>query len=111
MGPNPTDRGKKGLKIHLIVDPHGLPLSIGISAANLHDSQALIPLVRDIPPSAHVAAPDAGGPENFTATRGTTTVTCGVGCPPAASGTGSPARASSHPNAWANEVPPACGRC
>lgn len=49
-GPNPTDRGKKGSKIHLIVDRQGLPLSIGISAANLHDSQALIPLVRGILP-------------------------------------------------------------
>ncbi|MFI5555793.1 IS5 family transposase [Streptomyces sp. NPDC051738] len=49
-GPNPTDRGKKGSKIHLIVDRQGLPLSVGISAANLHDSQALIPLVRGIPP-------------------------------------------------------------
>ena len=49
-GPNPTDRGKKGSKIHLIVNRQGLPLSIGISAANLHDSQALIPLVRGIPP-------------------------------------------------------------
>ncbi|MGW1787007.1 IS5 family transposase [Streptomyces sp. NPDC002143] len=49
-GPNPTDRGKKGSKIHLIVDRSGLPLSIGISAANLHDSRALIPLVRGIQP-------------------------------------------------------------
>lgn len=49
-GPNPTDRGKKGSKIHLIVDRRGLPLSVGISAANRHDSQALIPLVRGIPP-------------------------------------------------------------
>ncbi|MEV5612399.1 IS5 family transposase [Streptomyces sp. NPDC052225] len=48
-GPNPTDRGKSGSKIHP-VDRQGLPLSIGISAANLHDSQALIPLVRGIPP-------------------------------------------------------------
>ncbi|MFI6335251.1 IS5 family transposase [Streptomyces sp. NPDC050535] len=45
-GPNPTDRGKKGSNIHLIVDRSGLPLSIGISAANLHDSQALIPPIR-----------------------------------------------------------------
>ncbi|WP_199827544.1 IS5 family transposase [Streptomyces xylophagus] len=49
-GPNPTDRGKKGSRIHLIVDRQGLPLSVGISASNLHDSQALIPLVRGIPP-------------------------------------------------------------
>ncbi|MBK3575487.1 IS5 family transposase [Streptomyces sp. MBT65] len=49
-GPNPTDRGKKGSKIHLMVDRSGLPPSVGISAANLHDSQALAPLVRGIPP-------------------------------------------------------------
>ncbi|GAA2434847.1 hypothetical protein GCM10010405_17380 [Streptomyces macrosporus] len=49
-GPNPTDRGKNESKIHLITDRNGLPLSLGVSAANLHDSQALKPLVRDIPP-------------------------------------------------------------
>ncbi|WP_404819318.1 IS5 family transposase [Streptomyces stelliscabiei] len=49
-GPNPTDRGKSGSKIHLITDRKGLPLSLGISAANLHDSQGLVPLVRGIPP-------------------------------------------------------------
>ncbi len=49
-GPNPTDRGKRGSKIHLIVDRKGLPLSVGISAANLHDRQALIPMVLGIPP-------------------------------------------------------------
>lgn len=35
--------------IHLIVDRQGPPLSIGICAANLHDSRALIPSVRGIP--------------------------------------------------------------
>ncbi|MEU7473786.1 IS5 family transposase [Streptomyces sp. NPDC044984] len=49
-GPNPVDRGKKGSKIHLITERTGLPLLIGISGANLHDSQALKPLVRGIPP-------------------------------------------------------------
>jgi len=49
-GPNPVDRGKYGSKIHLITDRTGLPLSVGISATNTHDSQALIPLVRGIPP-------------------------------------------------------------
>ncbi|MEV0239906.1 IS5 family transposase [Streptomyces sp. NPDC050674] len=49
-GPNPTDRGKPGSKIHLITDRNGLPLALGISAANLHDSQGLMPLVRGIPP-------------------------------------------------------------
>ncbi|MER7484067.1 IS5 family transposase [Streptomyces sp. NPDC126510] len=49
-GPNPVDRGKYGSKIHLITERTGLPLSVGISSANLHDSQALIPLVKGIPP-------------------------------------------------------------
>ncbi|MFD9813036.1 IS5 family transposase [Streptomyces sp. NPDC059080] len=49
-GPNPTDRGKKGSKIHLLVDRNGLPVSVAISAANTHDSLALQPLVRGVPP-------------------------------------------------------------
>jgi IS5 family transposase len=49
-GPNPADRGKYGSKVHLITERTGLPLSVGISGANLHDSQALIPLVKGIPP-------------------------------------------------------------
>jgi hypothetical protein len=49
-GSYPVDRGKYGSKIHLLTERTGLPLSVGISGANLHDSQALIPLVRGIPP-------------------------------------------------------------
>ncbi|MEV3927676.1 IS5 family transposase [Actinomadura coerulea] len=52
-GPNPVDRGKRGSKIHLLVDHAGLPLSVGISAANTHDKLALEPLeplVRGIAP-------------------------------------------------------------
>ncbi|MFF9221342.1 IS5 family transposase [Streptomyces viridosporus] len=49
-GPNPTDRGKGGSKIHLITDRNGVPLSPGISGANVHDSLGLEPLVRGIPP-------------------------------------------------------------
>lgn len=43
-GPNPVDRGKKGSKIHLITERSGLPLSIGISAANTHDSRGIPPV-------------------------------------------------------------------
>ncbi|WP_306313002.1 IS5 family transposase [Streptomyces hydrogenans] len=49
-GPNPVDRGKHGSKIHLITERTGLPLSVGISGANLYDSQALIPLAKGTPP-------------------------------------------------------------
>ncbi|MGW1607367.1 IS5 family transposase [Streptomyces eurythermus] len=48
-GPNPTDRGKTGSMIHLVTDRNGLPLSLGVSGANLHDSLGLRPLVRGIP--------------------------------------------------------------
>jgi transposase len=45
-----VDRGKKGSKIHLITERTGLPLSVVISGANMHDSLALEPLVLGIPP-------------------------------------------------------------
>jgi transposase len=45
-----VDRGTYGSKIHLITERTGLPLSIGISGANMRDSQGLEPLVRGIPP-------------------------------------------------------------
>ncbi|WP_101253860.1 IS5 family transposase [Streptomyces barkulensis] len=45
-----VDRGRYGSKARLITDRNGLPLSVGISGANTHDSQALVPLVRGIPP-------------------------------------------------------------
>lgn len=49
-GPNPVDGGECGSKIHSIAERTGLPLSVGISGANVHDSQALIPLVKGISP-------------------------------------------------------------
>lgn len=49
-GPNPVDRGKKGSKIHIITERTGLPISVAISAANTHNSKALEPLIRGIPP-------------------------------------------------------------
>lgn len=36
-GKNPTDRGKCGAKIHLMVDERGAPLAIHITGANEHD--------------------------------------------------------------------------
>jgi transposase len=48
-GPNPVDRGKSGSKIHVLSDRAGLPLAVAVSAANIHDSYALKPLVMAIP--------------------------------------------------------------
>jgi transposase len=49
-GPNPVDRGKSGSKYHLVVDRHGIPLAVHLSAANAHDATHLLPLVDAIPP-------------------------------------------------------------
>jgi transposase len=36
-GPNPTDRAKKGVKRHILTDGRGVPLSVCITGANVHD--------------------------------------------------------------------------
>ena len=41
VGPNPTDRGKNGSKRHLLVDGHGVPLSLIVTGANRHDVSQL----------------------------------------------------------------------
>ncbi|MET9155081.1 IS5 family transposase [Streptomyces griseoflavus] len=69
-GPNPTDRGKLGSKIHLTTDRNGLPLSLGISGANMHDSLGLEPLVRGIPPIRSRRGPRRRRPTKLHADRG-----------------------------------------
>jgi transposase len=49
-GPNPTDRGKPGSKYHVLVDRQGVPLAVHLSAANVHDSKLLVPLVDAVEP-------------------------------------------------------------
>lgn len=44
-GPSPVDRGKPGSKMHVLSDANGLPLVVGVSAANVHDSQGLKAMV------------------------------------------------------------------
>jgi putative transposase len=41
IGPNPTDRGKRGTKKSLIVDASGGPLGVVVAGANVHDSKLL----------------------------------------------------------------------
>jgi transposase len=50
-GPNPTDRGRPGVKEHLLVDAEGLPVAGITTAANVADVTQLVPLV------------DAAGPQ------------------------------------------------
>ncbi|MBY8887006.1 IS5 family transposase [Streptomyces sp. PTM05] len=44
-GPSPVDRGKPGSKMHILSDANGLPLVVGVSAGNTHDSERLKPMV------------------------------------------------------------------
>jgi putative transposase len=39
-GNNPTDRGKLGAKINLLLDGRGAPISIVLSGANRHDTRS-----------------------------------------------------------------------
>jgi IS5 family transposase len=69
-GPNPTDRGRSGSRIHLITDRNGVPLSLGISGANLHDSLGLQPLVRGISTDRSRRGPRHRRPAKLHADRG-----------------------------------------
>jgi transposase len=42
-GPNPTDRAKLGVKRHVLTDGRGVPVSVILSGANLHDKWSLAP--------------------------------------------------------------------
>jgi putative transposase len=44
-GNNPTDRGKKGAKINLLVDGRGAPLSVVLTGANRHDKVSAMDLI------------------------------------------------------------------
>jgi transposase len=47
-GKNPTDRGKRGAKMNLLVDQRGAPLSVVLTGANRHDKVAAIDLIVSI---------------------------------------------------------------
>ena len=44
-GRNPSDRGKRGSKLHLLVAKRGAPLAAFISGANRHDKTVAVSLV------------------------------------------------------------------
>jgi hypothetical protein len=49
-GPSPVGRGKAGSKYHVLVDRQGVPLAVQLSAANVHDSRLLEPLLDAVQP-------------------------------------------------------------
>jgi transposase len=69
-GPNPVDRSKPGSKLHVLTDATGLPLAVAVSAANTHDSLALIPLVQAIPGIHSRRGPRRRRPDKLHADKG-----------------------------------------
>ena len=63
-GKNPTDRGKSGSKVHLLVDQHGAPLSIFITGANEHDKWSADDLI------VHIVAKRPYSEQHFCADKG-----------------------------------------
>jgi len=47
-GPNPTDRGKSGVKRSLLTEGHGLPIGLEIDGANRHDMKLTRPTIESV---------------------------------------------------------------
>ncbi len=94
-GPNPVDRGKYGSKIHSITERTGLPISIAVSGANLHDSQALQPLVPGTPPIRSRRGRRRRRPGRLHGDKGYDSPTCADGYAAVESATASHGRGSS----------------
>ena len=63
-GKNPTDRGKSGSKVHLLVDERGAPLAIFITGANEHDKWSADDLI------VHIVAQRPNTEQHFCADKG-----------------------------------------
>jgi IS5 family transposase len=50
VGRNRTDKGKPGSKHHVLTDRNGIPLAVEVTAANVHDSRMLAPLLDAVAP-------------------------------------------------------------
>jgi transposase len=48
-GRNPTDRGKPGVKLHVLSDAAGIPLAAKVGPANRHDSTAFEAMLDAVP--------------------------------------------------------------
>lgn len=63
-GKNPTDRGKLGSKIHLLVDERGAPIAIFVTGANEHDKWSADDLI------VHIVAKRPHSEQHFCADKG-----------------------------------------
>ncbi len=47
-GPNPTDRGKEGVKRSLLTEGHGVPIGLAVAGANRHDMKLVRATIESI---------------------------------------------------------------
>ena len=47
-GPNPTDRGKSGVKRSLLTEGHGVPIGLVVEGANRHDMKLTRPTIESV---------------------------------------------------------------
>ncbi len=86
------DRGKPGSKMHVLSDANGLPLLVGVSAGNVHDSEGLKPMVEGHQTRHDPTAAGTSSPSACMRTKPTTGMTCADGSVASASESASPAK-------------------
>lgn len=67
-GPNPTDRGKKGVKRHLLTEGNGLPIGLVVTGANRHDKTQVDQVFSTMPLPAPI--PTLEDPQHFCGDKG-----------------------------------------
>lgn len=68
VGPNPTDRGKRGTNKSILVEADGGPLSVVIAGANVHDTKLLDATLAAVVVSR--PAPTAEAPQHLSLDKG-----------------------------------------
>lgn len=67
-GPNPTDRGKRGVKRSLLVDGRGIPLSVAAAGANINDHKLMRQTLETLATARPRPSPEA--PQNLCLDKG-----------------------------------------
>ncbi len=67
-GANPTDRGKEGVKRHLLTEAQGLPVGLTVTGANVHDVKEVEHVLHTMPFLPPL--PDFEHPQHFCADKG-----------------------------------------
>ena len=73
-GPNPTDRGKRGVKRSLLTEAQGIPVGLAVAGANRHDMKLLRATVDSLPVPRPTPSPER--PQGVCLERATILLRC-----------------------------------